>query len=163
MTGSELYTNINNTLNILIWPIIVLVLSVIFRTPIIKLLERFQNVEGSVGKFSFKVSLEKYMHDAVKRAVALEREGKSEQAKAIVREASNFAIELHDLSNSDIKHLVELSEGKPPKSRWGKIHLVRAGLIEIDGGHLTDNGKWFVNNYLKRNLAHNISLEEDAQ
>ncbi len=113
-------------------------------------MERFQNVEGTVGKFSFKVSLERYMHDAVKRAVALEKEGKSQQAEALVREASNFATETQGLTNSDMVYLIELSEGKAPVSRWGRVPLVRAGLVEIDGGNLTEHGKSFVKNYLKR-------------
>jgi hypothetical protein len=149
MTGFELYTLINRTVEIIIWPVLALTIAVIFRAHIVRLLERFQNVEGSVGRFSFKVSLERYMHDAVKKAVALEREGKSQQAEAVVKEATSFAAEMHGLTTADVRYLIELSEGKPPSSRWGKIPLVRAGLVEIDGGKLTEHGKSFVENYLK--------------
>lgn len=97
---------------------------------------------------SFRVNLEKYTHDAVKRAVALEKEGKSDQAEAVVKSASSFAAEFYGLSESDIKYLLELASGNTPKSRWGKTHLVRAGLVELDGGKLTSHGRGVVE-YLK--------------
>ncbi len=149
MTGSELYTLINNTLQILVLPLTILILALVFKSSISRLFERFQNVEGKMGSFSFKVSLEKYMQDAVKKAVALEKEGESDQAEAIVKDASNFVAELYGLSNSDVRYLIELAEGKPPSGRWGKVHLVRAGLVELDGGHITSHGKSFVERYLR--------------
>jgi len=149
MTGSEIYTLVNQTLQILVWPLAVFILALVFKSSISRLFERFQNVEGKMGSFSFKVSLEKYMQDAVRKAVALEKEGKSDQAETVVKDASSFAAELYGLSDSDVRYLLELAEGKQPSSRWGKVHLVRAGLVELDGGHLTSQGKTFVERYLK--------------
>jgi hypothetical protein len=71
MNGSELYTLINRSIEILAWPIATLTIVLLLRKPVISLLDRFALLEGSVGGFSFKVSLEKYVRATVHKAVDL--------------------------------------------------------------------------------------------
>ena len=153
MSGSELYTLINKTIELLAWPVTAVVLAVMLRAPVISLLNRFALLEGSVGALSFKVSLEKYVRDTVSKAVDLERNGRTDEAQALVKSASNIASLMYGLSDSDIAHLISLADGAAPPSRWGKIHLVRAGLVELDGGRLTPQGKEFVEVFIRPALA----------
>lgn len=149
MSASELYTLINRSVEILAWPIVTLVIVLILRKPVMSLLDRFALLEGSVGPFSFKVSLEKYVNATVHKALRLEREGRSDEAKALVKGASDIASVASGLSNADISSLIALADGAAPKSRWGKINLVRAGLVELDGGALTPRGREFVETFVR--------------
>jgi hypothetical protein len=149
MSASELYTLVNRSIELLAWPIVALVLAAMLRAPVMSLLNRFALLEGSVGGVSFKVSLEKYVRDTVTRAIDLEKNGRADEAQALVKSASNIASLMYGLSDADIAHLLSLADGASPPSRWGKIHLVRAGLVELDGGHLTPQGKEFVEVFIR--------------
>jgi hypothetical protein len=149
MSTSELYTLINKTIEILAWPVTAVLLAWMLRAPLISLLNRFTLLEGSVGSVSFKVSLEEYFRETVSTAVNLEREGRTAEAQALVKNASNNASLMYGLSDADIAHLISLADGAPAPSRWGKIHLVRAGLVELDGGSLTPQGREFVEGFIR--------------
>lgn len=145
MTGSELYTHVNETLRVLVWPITAIVLAGFLRSPVVRIFDRFAMLEGSVGGVSFKISLEKYVQETVSKAVDLERQGRINEAQELVKSASSMASIAFGLSDDDIKYLLSLADGARPKGRWGKVHLVRAGLVDLDGGELTPKGKEFVN------------------
>ena len=49
MTGSELYTHVNETLRVLVWPITAIVLAGFLRSPVVRIFDRFAMLEGSVG------------------------------------------------------------------------------------------------------------------
>ena len=153
MSGSELYTLINKTVEILAWPVTAVLLAWMLRSPLVGLLNRFTVFEGSVGSVSFKISMEEYLRQTVSTAVGLEKEGRTAEAQTLVKNASNNASLVYGLSDADISQLIALADGAPPPSRWGKIHLVRAGLIELDGGNLTPLGEKFVESFLRPALA----------
>jgi hypothetical protein len=153
MSTSELYTLINRTLEILAWPGAAIALAAMLRAPVVSLLNRFALLEGSVGAVSFKVSLEKYVRETVSKAVDLEKNGRPDEAEALVKNVSTFASLMYGLSDADIAHLIALADGASPPSRWGKIHLVRAGLVELDGGRLTAQGKQLVEVFIRPALA----------
>ena len=148
MTGLEIYTHVNETVGIIIWPCLILVFVLIFKSTLRKLIERAAGVEGKIGDFSFKLSLEKMMQDKVKEAVELEKQGKTEEVQKLISSTSELATRLYGLSNSDVDELLLMASGGESKRKWGKPHLVRAGLVELKGNKLTPQGKVFVNKYL---------------
>lgn len=147
MSGLELYKEINQTINILIWPSVVIIALVLFRRQLSQLISRFKDVEGKVGTVTFKLGLEKVIHETVNRAVELENVGKSEEAKQVVSEAGQLISDLYYLTPSDIDYLLDLAGGRSPKRRWGTVHLVRLGLVDFDGGQLTEKGRGLIENY----------------
>jgi|GEM_PF-4201701 hypothetical protein len=150
MTDLELYSQINETLSILVWPTVTLVVLIAFKKTISGLLARAAGLEGQVGDVSFKLSLQELMQDKVTEAAQLKADGKEEEADSLIKSSSEIISSLYGLSNSDIDELISLSLGEAPKRKWGKTHLVRAGLVELQGGKLTNNGKILVNKYLKQ-------------
>jgi hypothetical protein len=120
----------------------------IFKSTLRKLIERAAGIEGKIGEFSFKLSLEKMMQDKVKEAVELEKQGKTEEVKKLISSTSELATKLYGLSNSDVDELLLMASSGESKRMWGKPHLVRAGLVELKGNKLTPQGKVFVNKYL---------------
>ncbi|WP_063644934.1 hypothetical protein [Aliivibrio fischeri] len=149
MNGLELYSKINETLSILIWPFVVLVLFFLFKKTISAVLNRAAGLEGKVGDLSFKLSLQEMMQEKVSEAAQLKAEGKEQEAESLIKSSSQIISSLYGLSQLDIDELIALSQGKKPKRNWGKAHLVRAGLVEFKGGQLTNNGKILVSKYLK--------------
>ncbi len=150
MTDLELYSQINETLSILVWPAVTLVVLIAFKKTISGLLARAAGLEGQVGDVSFKLSLQELMQDKVTEAAQLKADGKEEEADSLIKSSSEIISSLYGLSNADIDELISLSLGEAPKRKWGKTHLVRAGLVELQGGKLTNNGKILVNKYLKQ-------------
>ena len=148
MTGLEIYTHVNETVRIIIWPCLIFVFALIFKSTLRKLIERAAGVEGKIGDFSFKLSLEKMMQDKVKEAVELEKQGKTEEVQKLISSTSELATKLYGLSNSDVDELLLMASSGESKRKWGKPHLVRAGLVELKGNKLTPQGKVFVNKYL---------------
>jgi len=148
MNTLEIYSKINETLDILIWPVVIVVIVFLFKSTIATLLARAAGIEGKVGDVSFKVSLQEMMQEKVTEAVKLKEEGKDSEAQTIIDSASQVAATLYGLSEDDIDELILLSLGEKPKRKWGKTHLVRAGLVELNGGKLTSQGKVLVNKYL---------------
>ncbi|MGN2755642.1 hypothetical protein [Aliivibrio fischeri] len=90
------------------------------------------------------------MKDKVTEAAQLKADGKEEEADSLIQSSSEIISSLYGLSKSDIDELISLSLGETPKRKWGKTHLVRAGLVELQGGKLTNNGKILVNKYLRQ-------------
>ncbi|MGN2670328.1 hypothetical protein ACTFQD_02680 [Aliivibrio fischeri] len=134
MNGLELYSKINETLSILIWPFVVLVLFFLFKKTISAVLNRAAGLEGKVGDLSFKLSLQEMMQEKVSEAAQLKAEGKEQEAESLIKSSSQIISSLYGLSQLDIDELIALSQGKKPKRNWGKAHLVRAGLVEFKGG-----------------------------
>ena len=149
MSASEIYTLINESVDILAWPGVAVILAAMFRGPITSLLSRFAQLEGTVGGLSFKVSLENYLTSEMTKALELEKNERSNEARAVVKNASDVASVIYGLSEADIAHLTSLAEGASPPSRWGKVHLVRAGLVELDGGQLTPHGKEIFESFIR--------------
>lgn len=147
MSNLELYKSINETLSILSWPLVVLVGLLVFRNAITELISRFKDVEGKVGNVTFKVGLEKVINETVNKVVELENAGKSEEAKKIVADAGQVLSDLYYLTPSDIQDLINLKNGGQPKRKWGATHLVRAGLVNFEGGQITEHGKKLIENY----------------
>lgn len=153
MSGSELYTLINRTLEILAWPLAAVALAAMLRAPVVSLLNRFALLEGSVGSLSFKVSLETYVRETVSKAVDLQKSGRPDEADALVKSVSTVTSLMYGLSDADVGYLIALADGALPSSRWGKVHLVRAGLVELDGGCLTPQGKQLVEAFIRPALT----------
>lgn len=149
MNALEVYSKINETLSIIIWPVVVVVILLAFKKAIIAILGRAAGIEGQIGDVSFKVSLQKMMEEQVAEAVELKSQGKEEEALSVIKSTGEIAARLYGLTNSDIEELIALQNGEKPKRRWGKAHLVRAGLVELDGGKLTPQGKILVKKYLQ--------------
>ncbi len=150
MNTLEIYSKINETIDILIWPSLILVVILLFKKTLANLLARAGGIEGKFGNVSFKVSLQEMMQDKFAEAVKLKEEGKEAEAQSIIDSASEIAATLYGLSSDDIDELILLFLGEKPKRKWGKPHLVRAGLVELNGGALTGQGKVLVNKYLKQ-------------
>jgi hypothetical protein len=144
MNGLEIYKIINGTLQIIVWPITLLIIIIIFRRVIFNIINRFIEVEGKVGDISFKITLEKLIKNTVNKALELEKEGKTDEIREIVKNAGELAAGLYDLTEEDVNYLIYLYKGDAPKRRWGKVNLVRAGLVELDGGKLTEDGRKFI-------------------
>jgi hypothetical protein len=145
----ELYKTINDTFSILAWPGIVLIALLLFRKAISGLISRFKDVEGKVGNVTFKLGLEKVINETVSKAVELENAGKTDEAKKIVAEAGQALSDLYYLTTSDIQYLIQLKNGREPKRKWGATHLVRGGLVNFEGGQITEHGKKVIGNYLR--------------
>ena len=150
MNGLEIYSEINETLRIAIWPIITLVILLAFKKTITELSNRAAGLEGQVGHVSFKVSLQEMMQEKISEAAQLKAEGKDDEAESLIKSSSEVISSLYGLSQSDIDELIALSQGEVSKRKWGKAHLVRAGIVELKGGGLTNNGKVLVNKYLRQ-------------
>ncbi|MEZ9720020.1 hypothetical protein AB4271_00995 [Vibrio splendidus] len=150
MTGLELYSQINETISILVWPVAALIILFAFKKTITALLSRAAGLEGQVGDVSFKLSLQEMMQEKVSEAAQLKADGKDTEAESLIKSSSEIISSLYGLSQADIDELVALSQGEAPKRKWGKTHLVRAGLVEFQGGKLTNNGKILVNKYLRQ-------------
>lgn len=150
MTDLELYSQINKTLSILAWPSTFILVVLIFKSTIANFLGRAAGVEGKVGDLSFKLSLQEMMQEKVSEAVQLKAQGKESEAESLINSSIDIVSSLYGLSQSDIDELISLSQGGKPKRNWGKAHLVRAGLVELKGGGLTNNGKIIVNKYLRQ-------------
>ncbi|MBL4831262.1 MAG: hypothetical protein JKY55_15420 [Aliivibrio sp.] len=148
MNTLEIYSKINETLDILIWPLVIVIIIISFQKTIATLLARAAGIEGKVGDISFKVSLQEMMQEKVTEAVKLKEEGKDSEAQIIIDSASQVVATLYGLSKDDIEELILLSLGEHPKRKWGKTHLVRAGLVELNGGKITNQGKILVSKYL---------------
>ncbi len=146
MNGLEIYKIINSTLQIIVWPITLLIIIIIFRRVIFNIINRFTEVEGTVGNISFKITLEKLIKNTVNKALELEKEGKTDEIREIVKNAGELAAGLYDLTEEDVNYLIYLYKDGAPKRRWGKVNLVRAGLVELDGGKLTKDGRKFIEN-----------------
>jgi hypothetical protein len=147
VSNLELYKTINETLSIIAWPVVVLIGLLVFRKSISELISRFKDVEGKFGNVTFKLGLEKVINEAVTKAVELENAGKPEEAKKIVSDAGQVLSALYSLTPSDIRYLIHLKDGGQPKRKWGAIHLVRAGLVNFEGGQITEHGKKLIENY----------------
>lgn len=152
MIDLELYSQINQTVSILVWPSVTLIVLVVFKKTITALLERAAGLEGKVGDVSFKLSLQEIMQDKVSEAAQLKADGKDEEAESLIKTSSEIISSLYGLSQADIDELVALSQGEEPKRKWGKAHLVRAGLVDLKGGRLTNNGIILVNKYLRQDI-----------
>ncbi|OMO21236.1 hypothetical protein [Vibrio lentus] len=150
MTDLELYSQINETINILVWPSAILVVLFTFKKMIATLLSRAAGLEGKVGDVSFKLSLQQMMQEEVSEAVQLKADGKEEEAESLIKSSSEIISSLYGLSQEDVDELVSLSKGEDPRRHWGKAHLVRAGLVDFKGGTLTNNGKILVKKYLRQ-------------
>lgn len=147
MTKLELLKELNNTLGILAWPAVALIVVYWFREALSNLASRISTLEGKFGDSQFRLEAQQIVETSVQRAVELESQGKSQEAKQVANDAAKVLSQLFGLSNEDLDYLVSLGDGEKPKRRWGAIHLVRSGLVEFDGGHLTDQGKSLVNQY----------------
>lgn len=144
MNGLEIYKIINGTLQIIVWPITLLIIIIIFRRVIFNIINRFTEVEGKVGNISFKITLEKIIENTVNKALELEKEGKTDEIREMVKNAGELAAGFSDLTEEDMNYLIHLYKGGASKRRWGKVNLVRAGLVELDGGKLTEDGRKLV-------------------
>ena len=147
MNNLGLYKLINETINIISWPLIVLFGLLLFRKSISDLISRFKDVEGKVGSVTFKLGLEKVLNKAVNEAVELKNAGKADEANKVVADVGQILSELHYLTPSDVEYLIHLKNGGEPKRRWGATHLVRAGIVNFDGGLLTEHGHRLIENY----------------
>ncbi len=152
MNALEIYKIINGTLQIIVWPVTILIIIIMFRRVIFNIINRFTEVEGKVGNISFKISLEKLIKNTVNKVIELEKEGKTDEIREIVKNAGELAAGLYDLTEEDMNYLIYLYKGGVPKRRWGKVNLVRAGLVELDGGNLTEEGKKLVENLRETNF-----------
>lgn len=150
MTALEIFTLINKTLDIVIWPATVFGFVLLFRSNIESLVDRFTAFGGQIGNVSFEVSLQEYAEQTADMVSALEQEGRRAEAQAVVENAAEFIMQSYNLSKSDVEYLIRLADGELPDRRWGKVGLVRSGLIELDGGQLTPFGRQFVNDLLRK-------------
>lgn len=145
MTGLELYKGINQTIDILVWPLFASLAVFIFRKQLAELFSRITDISGKVGKVDFKIRLtKKLLGSNLTKAVELEKVGKTGEAKQLVAETEDLISDIYMLTDSDIDYLRRLAQGEPPKRRWGPTHLVRGGFVEFDGGNLTDKGRSLV-------------------
>ena len=147
MTKLELLKELNNSLSILAWPAVVLIVVFWFRNVLSDLANRISVFEGRFGESKLRLEVQRIVETNVKRAVELESQGKGQEARQVANDTTEILRQLFGLSNDDLDYLVSLGEGVKPKRRWGPIHLVRSGLVEFDGGHLTGQGKSLVKQY----------------
>lgn len=122
MTGLELYSQINETISILVWPVATLIILFAFKKTIAALLSRAAGLEGQVGDVSFKLSLQEMMQEKVSEAAQLKADGKDTEAESLIKSSSEIISNLYGLSQADIDELVALSQGEAPKRKWGKTH-----------------------------------------
>lgn len=147
MNSLDWLQGLNNTLNVIAWPAVVLIVTFSFRRVLSDLIGRISQVEGSFGQNQLKFEVQQIVETNVARVAELENQGKSVEARQLTSDTAQIISQLYGLTRQDLDYLVELSEGRKPKRRWGAIHLVRAGLIEFDGGKLTDQGRSLIERY----------------
>lgn len=135
-------------LKIVTWPFAVILILLIFKKNIKQLFDRLANIEGSLGSWNIKIQAKDQIEQTVKEAINLEKQGKTVDAEKLISENTEIISKALGLSENDLKYLVDLKEGKS-KGRWGKVHLVNAGLIELDGGKLTEAGQIIVERFIK--------------
>ncbi len=145
-------------LDVLAWPAIAGIGLLLFRSHLGDLFNRMSSLEGRVGKASVRLELEQVVREGIEKAVQLEASGKSDEARRVVSNTSQLALQLAGLTADDLMYLEHLFRGGQPKRRWGPPQLVRAGFVEFDGGNLTEQGEWLMERYAKMK-ARNDALE----
>ena len=103
-----------------------------------------------MGSWNFKLQAKDQLEKTVKEAINLEKQGKKDDADKLISDNTEIISQALGLTESDIKYLIDIKEGKK-KGRWGKVHLVNAGLIQLDGGNLTEAGQIIIDRFLKHN------------
>ncbi|WP_343607724.1 hypothetical protein [Chryseobacterium oranimense] len=151
MKTYEILCLIIEILKIVAWPISIIIILLLFKKNIKQLFDRIANIEGSVGSLNFKLQAVDQLEETVKTAISLEKEGRKEDAEKLISKNTEIISKALGLTESDIKYLIDIKEGKP-KGRWGKVHLVNAGLVELDGGNLTEAGQIIIDRFLKYNI-----------
>ena len=150
MTTYETLMLIVEILKIVAWPISVIIILLLFNKNIKQLFDRIANIEGSLGSWNFKLQAKDQLEKTVKEAISLEKQGKSEDAEKLISDNTEIISQALGLTENEIKYLIDIKEGKT-KGRWGKVHLVNAGLIQLDGGNLTEAGQIIIDRFLKHN------------
>ena len=148
MTTYETLKLIIEILKILTWPITIFGILFLFKKNIRELFERIANIEGSLGSWNFKLEAKNQLEKTVKEAIDLEKQGKPKDAEKLISENTEIISNALGLTEKDIKYLIEIKEGKQ-KGRWGKVNLVNAGLLELDGNKLTEAGQIIIDRFLK--------------
>ena len=138
-------------LRIIAWPFVLIFVLMLFKKDIKHLLERIANIEGSLGSWNFKLQAKDQLEKTVKDAISLEMEGKKEDAEKLISDNTEIISKALGLTENDVKYLIDIKEGKT-KGRWGKVHLVKAGLIELDGNNLTEAGQVLIDRFMKHNM-----------
>ncbi|MDV3636990.1 hypothetical protein CMU84_17740 [Elizabethkingia anophelis] len=150
MTTYEISILVIEFSKIIAWPVVVIIFILFFGKNLKRLFDRIANIEGSLGSWNFKFHAKDQLEKTVKEAIDLEKQGKKKDAEKLISDNTEMISKALGLSESDIKYLLDVKEGIV-KDRWGKIHLVNAGLVELDGGNLTEAGQILINRFLKYN------------
>lgn len=153
MNISEVLTLITDLIKALVWPITIISVLLIFKKNLIDLFDRMGNIEGTVGNFTFKIEAKEQIQQTIKKAIDLEKEGKSEDIEKLIEDDTELISKALGLTNNDIKYLIDIKEGKQ-NSKWGKVHLAKAGLVTLEGGELTNAGNIIIDRFLKLNRKH---------
>ena len=148
MTTYETLKLIVEIFKIIVWPLSIIIILLFFKKNIKQLFDRIANIEGSLGSWNFKLQAKDQLEKTVKDAISLEKQGKKEDAEKLISDNTEIISKALGLTESDIKYLIDIKEGKT-KGRWGKVHLVNAGLIQLDGGNLTEAGQIIIDRFLK--------------
>lgn len=152
MTTYKVLLLIIDLLQTLAWPLSIIIILLIFKKELKHLFYRIANIEGSIGIWNFKLQAKDQLEKTVEKAIDLEKEGKTQDAKKLISDNTEIISKALGLTESEIKYLIDIKEGKS-KGRWGKVHLVNAGLVELDGNKLTEAGELIIDRFLKYNLA----------
>jgi hypothetical protein len=150
MSIYEILMLIIELLKIITWPLAIIIILLLFKRNIKSLFDRIANIEGSLGSWNFKLQAKDQLEKTVKEAIILEKQGKKEDAEKLISDNTEMISKALGLTESDIKYLIDIKEGKP-RGRWGKVHLVNAGLVELDGSKLTEAGQILIDRFLKHN------------
>ena len=150
MTTYETLKLIIEILKIVAWPISIIIILLLFEKNIKQLFDRTANIEGSLVSWNFKLQAKEQLEKTVTEAINLEKQGKKDDADKLISDNTEIISQALGLTESDIKYLADIKEGKK-KGRWGKVHLVNAGLIQLDGGNLTEAGQIIIDRFLKHN------------
>ncbi|GEP52146.1 hypothetical protein FNO01nite_28180 [Flavobacterium noncentrifugens] len=150
MTTYETLKLIIEILKIMVWPIFIIIILLTFKKNIKQLFDRTGNIEGSLGSWNFKLQAKDQLQKTVKEAINLEKLGKKEDADKLISDNTEIISQALGLTENDIHYLIDIKEGKK-KGRWGKVHLANAGLIQLDGGDLTEAGQIIIDRFLKHN------------
>lgn len=150
MTTYETLMLIIEVLKIIAWPLAILIILLLFKKNIKSLFDRIAHIEGSLGSWNFKLQAKDQLEKTVKEAIGLEKQGKIQEAEKLISDNTEIISKTLGLTESDIEYLIGIKEGKT-RGRWGKVHLVNAGLIELDGGRLTEAGQILIDRFLKHN------------
>lgn len=137
-------------LKIIAWPIAIIIILLLFKKNIKNLFDRLAKIEGSLGTWNFKIQAKDELEKTVKEAMKLEEQGKKLDAEKLISDNTDIISKALGLTENDVKYLIEVKNGNS-KGRWGRIHLVNAGLIELDGGKLTEAGQIIIERFLKHN------------